>query len=245
MLSFEKDHKLPQMSRNEYMSMMEKFLTDNSRFIDFSNWISQLKLRIKLVDESLARVMERFPKVKRLGDNKIDISCPRIVESAMDRLATVEAKKPDIVTDTALTMGNLKWILENFDKHLKDIQAHGDMPVIHYGGDTTPYDSGLSDIDIDLLINLTIGENRLFVLSGLTEDERQEFIDLQMKPMLRNATGFQHVISLIVVSVLNQADGITDDHIDINALKGSRGSYLRGNSVNINKAGDFPMDMTS
>ncbi len=48
MLLFEENNKLPHMSRSEYIKMMEKFLADNSYFLDFSNLMSKLKFRINV-----------------------------------------------------------------------------------------------------------------------------------------------------------------------------------------------------
>ena len=49
-LSFSQNDRLelPKMSREDYMSMMEKFLSDNSKFLDYADWLQALKSRINL-----------------------------------------------------------------------------------------------------------------------------------------------------------------------------------------------------
>ena len=78
---------------------------------------------------------------------------------------------------------------------MNKIQAHEIDP-------DDEYDSGLTDDEIDLLIKLSVGPNRVFDISAMTKSERNEFTGKILTDILRNATGFQRILSLLIVSTI-------------------------------------------
>lgn len=166
-----------------------------------------------------------------------DISCPNIIKYAKNRLnSSLSAVDPSsLPEDQLLQMQHLKWIIDYFSPFVEKIQHHEINP-------NDKYDSGLTDKDIDLLIKLTVGPNRVFGISKMSELEKQKFLNDALKVVLLNATGFQRVLSLLIMSIINSVTQEQIWHLKVDFLKGEKGSYKRYDEVHINEADDDTLD---
>jgi len=226
----DKDQLPAPMSTEEYIDMLKKFLNENNQLIDpkelierldlmkkwskgEANWMSDLQRQFSFnpkdypeyksfINEHEALFYQReeqtnphLPKDAKI----IDISCPNIMIWAFVIIAEnkiLEENPTDISSDQHLNWKHFAWIVKYFAKHVNKIQSHEIDP-------DDKYDSGLTDEEIDLLIKLSVGSNRVFDISEMSESEQDEFTNSVLKDTLRNATGFQRILSLLITSIRN------------------------------------------
>ena len=220
------------MSTEEYIDMLKKFLKENNQLIDSTEFINTLDVLfdaqkgIKLTDFYGDKYRESKP-FRKDNISIVDVSCPNIIRYAKERLSRdnkeladdkslserlSELKNgvnpSDLDQRHALEFKHLKWIIEHFEPYVKKIQSHEIDP-------NDKYDSGLTDEDIELLIKLTVGNDynheRVFDRYGRSTDiehngKTYRFIEDGLKVILRNATGFQRILSILIMSIFNRAD---------------------------------------
>lgn len=245
MYSLKNEDKASIMSFDTHLNMITKFSKDNSDFLDYDQWIEALQKHINIIEERLIGAVKRFPATKVSGSGSLEgvttvyISCPNMVASAIAKLTeegiTTSEDPRQLSEETPLTKKNLLWILSYFDKHLKMIQKHE-----VYSSDK--YDSGLSNKDINLLIKLTVGKQRVFRTDTLSEIEIKKFINLGLRVILKNATGFQRIISILIASVFNWEDKYEFEQINVHFLKGLKGSYKKYKDVYIDESDNCSLD---
>ena len=173
----------------------------------------------------------------------VDISCPGVIQYAKNLLENDDKKAEDprnLSDDQLLGIEHLKWIIDYFEPFVAKIQTH------EVDSDDK-YDSGLTDENIDLLIKLTVGKNRVFEISKMTEEETARFTNDALRVMLCNASGFQRAISLLIMSIINNT--IFNSHnrlwqIELNFIKGDRGSFKQVNQVFLSESDNFSLDLS-
>lgn len=251
------------MSTEEYIDMLKKFLTDNNQLIDPTELIKELdaiKERAKEEAKWLSDLQQDFsfnpkdyleyksfinehealfyqteentnPHLPK--DTKIiDISCPNIMILAFKLIARDKISEEDptnISSDQHLKWSHLAWIVKYFADHVNKIQSHEIDP-------DDKYDSGLTDDEIDLLIKLTVGPNRLFNIFEMSKTEQNEFTTDMLKPILRNATGFQRILSLLITSIARRECKQNTWQCKVSFFEGSDPSFQENDKICFNKA---------
>ena len=221
-LEYEKslNHKMNELQQiiNEYQFEVNKYKLSMEEFEHFAEG----------TDQSL-------PSNRKI----LDVSCPSIIKYAKNQFLQKSfsfAEDPsDLPEDQLLQKEHLKWIINYFEPFVEKIQNHEIDP-------DDKYDSGLTDEDINLLIKLTVGANRVFGISSMSEAEKKKFHDEALTVMLQNATGFQRALSLLIMSIINSITQEQIWHLEVDFIKGEEGSSKNRGKVHINEADKVSLD---
>ena len=169
----------------------------------------------------------------------IDFSCPNVIKYAERKIAepSIVPVNPVTLSDgESLQLSHLKWIIEYFRLHIDKILMHQVNPA-------DKYDSGISDDDIDLIIKLTVGKNRLFGIDDMSKNEKIDFRDNILRIVLQNATGFQRVLSLLIISIINYESKTQFWHIGVQFLKTEKEvSHQKYDKIFLSKTDGFSPD---
>ncbi len=185
------DIDFPQLNVLEYINMVNKFIKQNNLSAnlekDFRDEYNTHVLGIRHLSRIFSSAMNKK------GVTSIDISWPSLQKVAEKCLKKVKTENPEILSkNQPLTLAHLKWIFNEFG-NLFDAMKNSTPP-----DDLTRF--GLREKDINLIIDLTIGEKRLFNVPDRDLDKFKEIL----RYLLINPTGFQRVMSLLTVCVLNE-----------------------------------------
>jgi len=216
-------------SLNHKMNELQKIINE------YQFEANKYKLSIEEFERFAEGTDQSLPSNRRI----LDVSCPNIIRYAKNQLnhenSLIEEDPSDLPEDKLLQKEHLKWIINYFEPFVEKIQNHEIDP-------DDKYDSGLTDEDINLLIKLTVGPNRVFGISNMSEAEKKKFHDEALTIMLQNATGFQRTLSLLIMSVLNSVTQKEIWHLEIDFIKGEKSSFKSYDKVHINEADDDSLD---
>lgn len=241
--SVQKDEKRKSMSIQDHFNLIEKFSSANGKILstrmkkEYNNLVKNLRI--------LGRIFgyKKYPNSEEQGNKQpeilsVDISYPNLLRVVKEHLkkkypnwAEIEGKEP--WNHRPYTEEHLKWILDRFECVANRVS--------------------LTPERIDLLIKLTVGirrsawdqSNQLFVVDlfrkDVSEDDLNNFVE-NLKNILRNKTGAQRVMSLLVLSMCNKIElNMFDSDITSIAItfdKRNENKYIRKEkAINFNPDG--------
>ena len=209
-----------------------------------------IALRIRNIGETFG--YKEYPKDAsgNISIISIDISWPNLKRKIIDFLNSELRNNGKKWESFGNILFNYKTGAQIQDIHdlenLKDDQPitlqHLDALIPVFDVISQDGESHLEDWQINLLTKLCLkiqknGENRLFDLSDLAEGEQKYFEDL-LKEMLRNKTGFQRIMSLLSIAIINNERGNIKITFDKKELTGYRPYYHK---ININLSETSPL----